>query len=158
MRNLVLLLRQVQCFFQQQSEKYLSRAIEQYFQELEQHLAESAGPYLTGSDFGTGDAALSVVYLRLEEAGWLDLLCPFSDFPLIRKHYETLRARRSWEVLVGAYPASVAQAALAALAAAHLARGGRRERLRRLLRRRRPKSGGGPVAYTVFRSVAPRFC
>jgi len=86
-------------------------AVAKHLQELEQHLAESAGPYLTGSEFGIGDAALSVVYLRLEEAGWLDILCPHSEFPLIRKHYDTLRTRRSWEVLEDAYPARVAQAA-----------------------------------------------
>ena len=86
-------------------------AVAKHLQELEQHLAESAGPYLTGSEFGIGDAALSVVYLRLEEAGWLDLLCPHSEFFLIRKHYDKLRTRRSWEVLVGAYPARVAEAA-----------------------------------------------
>ena len=86
-------------------------AVAKHLQELEQHLAESAGPYLTGSEFGIGDAALSVVYLRLEEAGWLDLLCPRSEFSLIRKHYDTLRSRRSWEVLEDAYPARVAQAA-----------------------------------------------
>ena len=86
------------------------RGVAKHLQELEQHLAESAGPYLSGSEFGIGDAALSVVYLRLEEAGWLDLLCSHSEFSLIRKHYETLRTRRSWEVLLSAYPASVAQA------------------------------------------------
>ncbi|MEC7992355.1 MAG: glutathione S-transferase family protein [Pseudomonadota bacterium] len=85
-------------------------AVVKHLQELEQHLAESAGPYLIGSEFGIGDAALSVVYLRLEEAGWLDILCPHSEFPLIRKHYDTLRTRRSWEVLEDAYPARVAQA------------------------------------------------
>ena len=86
-------------------------AAAKHLQELEQHLAESGGPYLTGSEFGIGDAALAVVYLRLEEAGWLDILCLHSEFPLIRKHYDTLRTRRSWEVLEDAYPARVAQAA-----------------------------------------------
>ena len=86
-------------------------AVAEHLDELEQHLAESAGPYLTGSEFGIGDAALSVVYLRLEEAGWLNILCLHSDFPFIRKHYDTLRTRRSWGVLEDAYPARVAQAA-----------------------------------------------
>lgn len=86
-------------------------AVAVHLRELERHLAESEGPYLTGSEFGIGDSALSVVYLRLEEAGWLDLVCPHSEFPLVRKHYDALRARRSWEVLVDAYPARVAEAA-----------------------------------------------
>ena len=86
-------------------------AVAVHLRELERHLAESEGPYLTGSEFGIGDSALSVVYLRLEEAGWLDLVCPYSEFPLVRKHYDALRARRSWEVLVDAYPARVAEAA-----------------------------------------------
>ena len=86
-------------------------AVAVHLRELERHLAESEGPYLTGSEFGLGDAALSVVYLRLEEAGWLDILCLHSEFPLIRNHYDTLRTRRSWEVLEDAYPARVAQAA-----------------------------------------------
>jgi glutathione S-transferase len=86
-------------------------ALAKHLQELEQNLAESSGPYLTGSAFDIGDAALSVVYLRLEEAGWLDILCLHSEFPLIRKHYDTLRTRRSWEVMEDTYPASVAQAA-----------------------------------------------
>lgn len=86
-------------------------AVAVHLRELERHLAEREGPYLTGSEFGIGDSALSVVYLRLEEAGWLDLVCPHSEFPLVRKHYDALRARRSWEVLVDAYPARVAEAA-----------------------------------------------
>lgn len=86
-------------------------AVAVHLRELERHLAESEGPYLTGSEFGIGDSALSVVYLRLEEAGWLDLVCPHSEFPLVRKHYDALRARRSWKVLVDAYPARVAEAA-----------------------------------------------
>ena len=86
-------------------------AVALHLRELERHLAESEGPYLTGSEFGIGDSALSVVYLRLEEAGWLDLVCPHREFPLVRKHYDALRTRRSWEVLLDAYPPRVAEAA-----------------------------------------------
>lgn len=86
-------------------------AVAVHLRELERHLAESEGPYLAGSEFGIGDSALSVVYLRLEEAGWLDLVCPHREFPLVRKHYDALRTRRSWEVLLDAYPPRVAEAA-----------------------------------------------
>lgn len=86
------------------------KAAGEHFRELEKHLSESVGPYLTGSEFGMGDAALAVVYLRLEEAGWLDLLCPRSEFPLIQSHYDALRTRRSWEVLLDTYPRKVAEA------------------------------------------------
>ena len=82
----------------------------EHFRELEKHLSESVGPYLTGPEFGMGDAALAVVYLRLEEAGWFDLLCPRSEFPLIQNHYDAIRTRRSWEVLLDAYPEKVAEA------------------------------------------------
>ena len=87
-------------------------ATTEHLRELEQHLGESTGPYLTGSEFDVGDMALAVVYLRLEEAGWLDLLCPRSEFPLTRKHYDILRTRRSWRVLEDAYPTRVKDAAV----------------------------------------------
>lgn len=70
-------------------------AAQQHLQDLETCLQRGAGPYLVGQQFTLADVGMVVIFDRLEEADWQELLMT-DDRPLVKAYAERLKQRPSY--------------------------------------------------------------
>jgi glutathione S-transferase len=70
-----------------------------HFDELEQQLRASGGPWILGERFSLADVGWMVILDRLREVDWIDVLLGGAR-PLVRRYWEALQARPSYRTAI----------------------------------------------------------
>ena len=78
------------------------KATQLHLAELEACLANSKGPYITGDQFTLADVGMMVIFDRLEEADWMNLLVT-DNLPLIKVYARKLKQRPSHAAAITAH-------------------------------------------------------
>jgi glutathione S-transferase len=95
------------------------RHMQRHLSELEQQLATSGGPWITGAQFTLADVSWAVIFERLHEADWTAELLT----PALRGYWDRLRARPSYRAAMTQHEHPLVRAGTARIVA-EKARGG----------------------------------
>ncbi|MBT8114287.1 MAG: glutathione S-transferase domain-containing protein, partial [Arenicella sp.] len=77
-------------------------AMHKHLESLEQSLAESQGPWIVGEQFTLADVGMMVIFERLKEVDWLDVLL-IAERPLIQAYWARLQQRPSYSAGIGSF-------------------------------------------------------
>jgi glutathione S-transferase len=95
------------------------RHLERHLAALEAQLAESGGPWITGAQLTLADVSWAVIFERLREADWTDVLLT----PGLRAYWQRLRARPSYDAAMTQHQHPLVRTGTARIAAEKSRRG-----------------------------------